>query len=132
VTVDGPAVSLPPLPARDVATYGATPLPPFQPGALPAVFAAAGRSRDGTQAVMFLVNPYAEARAAAIELRGAPQNIVATRAVLLTSESADDENSFESPRKIAPREEPPAAAGPVLQRTLPPYSLTVLSFSIRP
>jgi alpha-L-arabinofuranosidase len=132
VTIDGPAVSLPPLPASAVATYGATPLPPFQPGMLPAVFVAAGRSRDGTQAVMFLVNPYPEARAAAIELRAAPENLVATRTVLLTSKSADDENSFESPRKIAPHEETLAAGGSAVQRTLPPYSLTVLSFSIRP
>ena len=47
-------------------------------------------------------------------------------AIVLTSAGPDDENSFETPMKIAPREETVAISGPSFARTFPAYSLTVL------
>lgn len=124
-TVEGAAVNLPRLPDRDVATYGAPPLPPYHPESLPAVFAAAGEDRQARETVVFLANPYPEPRAATIELRGGRTGANA-REIVLTGDSADDANSFEEPRKIAPREETFAVDAPAFTRTLPPYSLTVL------
>ncbi len=127
VAVTGEPVRLPPLPDRDIATYGATPLPPYHPESLPAVFAAAGTDRRAKETVLFLVNPYAEPRVATVELSGIAGNLTAIRAIVLTSNSADDVNSFEEPTKITPRDEtivPPDGA--TLVRTLTPQSLTVL------
>ena len=77
--------------------------------------------------MLFLVNPYAEPRVATVELSGIAGNLTAIRAIVLTSNSADDVNSFEEPTKITPRDEtivPPDGA--TLVRTLTPQSLTVL------
>lgn len=126
VTVEGPAVTLPPLSAREVATYGASALTPFKPDSLPALFAAAGRDQRKNETVIFLVNPYPEQRAAMIELRGVPATAATAKVALLTSASADDENSFDGPAKIAPREETVQLAGPNFTHPLPANSLTVL------
>jgi alpha-L-arabinofuranosidase len=126
VSVDGPAVSLPALPAASVATYGAPPLPPFRAGPLPAVFVCAGLDRRTGETVIFVVNPYAEAREGTVALSGVGRVAPEGTAIELTSGSPDDENSFESPTKVAPREEAIAVAGPVFQRTFPACSLTVL------
>jgi alpha-L-arabinofuranosidase len=126
VTVAGPAVTLPPLPARDVATYGAPPLTPYKPASIPALFAAAGSDQSAGEVVVIVVNPYAEARAAVIDLHGAKSVAPGVRAVVLTSASPDDDNSFEAPTKVAPREEPVSIAGPSFTHTFPANSLTIL------
>jgi alpha-L-arabinofuranosidase len=126
VSVEGPAVSLPPLPAASVATYGAPPLVPYAPKSLPAVFVAAGRDRRAGETVLFVANPYAEARVVTIELRGAARVAAEARVFVLTSASPDDGNSFEAPTKVAPREELIPIAGPVFPRTFPACSLTIL------
>jgi alpha-L-arabinofuranosidase len=126
VSVEGAAVSLPPLPAASVATYGAPPLVPYAPQPLPAVFVAAGRDRRAGETVLFVANPYAEARAGIIELRGAARVATEARVSVLTSANPDDGNSFEAPTKVAPREELMPIAGPVFARTFPACSLTVL------
>jgi alpha-L-arabinofuranosidase len=74
---------------------------------------------------MFLVNPYAESRAATIELRGA-KIAAEARVTVLTSASADDANTFEEPRKIAPREEMMSVTSSGFARLLAPNSLTVI------
>jgi alpha-L-arabinofuranosidase len=126
VSVEGAAVSLPPLPAASVATYGAPPLVPYAPQPLPAVFVAAGRDRRTGETVLFVVNPYAEARSATIEVRGATRLAADARVFVLTSEDPNDGNSFEAPTKVIPREESMPIAGPVFARTFPACSLTVL------
>ena len=126
VTVDGPTVTLPPLPAHEVATYGATPLPPYQSGPLPAVFAAAGLDRHTGETVLFVVNPYPEPRSGRVTLRGVKSVSPEARAIVLTTASPDDENSFEAPAMIAPREEVLRIAGPEFPHTFPANSLTVL------
>jgi alpha-L-arabinofuranosidase len=132
VSVEGALVNLPPLPARDVATYGATPLPPFKPASIPSLYVAAGEKSRGRDIVVFLVNPFAEPRRATVEFGASARKIVGGRATILTSADPDDGNSFEEPRKVAPRDEPVALDGPVLNRALPAYSLTVLSLAASP
>jgi alpha-N-arabinofuranosidase len=128
VAVEGPPVSLPPLPAASVATYGAPPLVPYASKPLPAVFAAAGRDRRAGETVLFVVNPYVEARAVTIELRGSARVAADARVLVLTSGNPDDGNSFEAPTKVAPREELLPIAGPIFAHTFPACSLTVLRF----
>ena len=132
VTVDGAPVPLPPLPASAVATYGADQLPPFKPASLPAVYVAAGRDARANEIVLFLANPYAEPRVATIEVRGATPPAPAARAIVLTSASADDENSFEEPRKVAPREETIAISAATFTRTLAANSFTVVRIGEKP
>ena len=126
VSVEGPAVSLPPLPAASVATYGAPPLDPPVPPPLPAVFVAAGRDQRAGETVLFVVNPYAEARVAVIELRGTARVAAEARVLVLTSANPDDGNSFEAPARVAPRAELLPIPGPVFPHTFPACSLTVI------
>jgi alpha-L-arabinofuranosidase len=72
------------------------------------------------------VNPFAEPRAATIELRGAGGIAPQAQAFVLTSESPDDANSFESPTHVAPREEKLTLSGASFKRTLAPNSFTVI------
>lgn len=124
LVVDAPPVPLPP--AINASTSGAKALPAYRPAALPALYAVAGRDNRANEIVIFIANPYAEAKAATIELHGVTQLASAAKAIVLTSASPDDENSFEAPMKIAPREETVAISGPSFARTFPAYSLTVL------
>jgi alpha-L-arabinofuranosidase len=48
------------------------------------------------------------------------------KAWVLTSASPDDANSFETPTKVAPREETVTIAGPRFPPAFPAHSLTVL------
>jgi alpha-N-arabinofuranosidase len=124
LVVDAPPVPLPP--AINASTYGAKALPPYRPAALPALYAVAGRDRRANEIVIFIANPYAEAKAASIELRGVTRLAAEAKAIVLTSADPDDVNSFESPMKITPHEDSMAISGPGLARTIPAYSLTVL------
>jgi alpha-L-arabinofuranosidase len=124
LVVDAPAVPLPP--AINASTSGAKALPPYRPVALPALYAVAGRDNRANEIVIFIVNPYAEAKATTIELRGVARLAADAKVIVLTSGSPDDENSFEAPMKIAPREETVAISGTSLARTFPAYSFTVL------
>jgi alpha-L-arabinofuranosidase len=127
-SVEGAAVKMPRLPDKEIATYGAAPLPPYHPDALPAVYAIAGEDRKANEIVVFLVNPFAEPRAATVELRGAAAG-AKVRATILTGEDADATNTFEQPNRVAPREESLALSGSTLTRTLAPQSFTVLRVS---
>ena len=51
---------------------------------------------------------------------------------MLTGASADDENSFEAPTKVAPRETPVAVPGPEFTHIFPANSLTVLRLPLAP
>ena len=126
VALEGAPVALELLPPAAVATHGASALTPFKPDAIPALYVAAGQDNRAHETVLFLVNPFPEPRAATIELRGAAGGTRAGRAFVLTSASPDDGNSFEEPRKVAPREESVTVTGATFTRTLPANSFTVL------
>lgn len=123
--VDGAAIQLPPLPEKEVATSGATPLPPYHPQSLPPVYAIAGEDRGAHEIVVFLANPYSEPRDATVEISGGAAN-AKVGVTVLTGDNADDVNSFDEPRKIAPRQESARLAGTTLKRVLAPQSFTVL------
>ncbi|PTX91418.1 alpha-L-arabinofuranosidase C-terminal domain-containing protein [Opitutus sp. ER46] len=126
--IAGEPIRLTPLPAKEISTYGAAPLPPYHPASVPTVFAVAGIDRTAGELVVFLVNPFAEPRAATLDLRGV--NGTNGRAVVLTSASADDTNTFAEPTRIAPREESFTRGTGPLVRELAPQSVTVLRLGL--
>jgi alpha-L-arabinofuranosidase len=126
VSVDGPPVTLPALPAGSVATYGAPPRPPYRSGPLPALFVAAGWDRQAGEVVLFVANPYAEERAATVALGGASHAATAGKVIVLASTTPDDVNSFEAPATVVPREENLNVGGSELSYRFPASSFTVL------
>jgi alpha-L-arabinofuranosidase len=126
VSIEGPPVTLPALPEASIATYGAPPRPPYRGGPLPALFVAAGWDRTAGEVVIFVANPYGEARDATVALAGANRNATAGRAIVLASATPDDENSFEAPAAVSPREETLGPGGPEFSHRFPASSFTVL------
>ncbi|MGH8020999.1 MAG: alpha-L-arabinofuranosidase C-terminal domain-containing protein [Opitutaceae bacterium] len=55
--IEGPPVTLPPLPRNAIATYGAEPEEPYRPASVPLLFVAAGRDEDAGEIVIFVANP---------------------------------------------------------------------------
>jgi len=118
----------PPAAGQD-AKPAAAPTPAPLP--LPALFAVAGRDERAGELIVTVVNPFADAREADVALRGVVRLAPDARATVLTSASADDENSFESPRKVAPREEPFKVAGPTFTHVFAANSLTIIRLKVR-
>ncbi len=76
--------------------------------------------------VLKVVNAAAEPMDAAVELRGASRLGPTATVSVLTSASPDDENSFEAPAKIAPRQGTIRNVAPIFRHTFPANSVTVL------
>ncbi len=66
-----------------------------------------------------------------IHLSGLADRAGPARAIVLTSENPEDENSFEDPHKVAPRTEEFTLAGPRFTRSFPGNSFTVLRLPTR-
>ncbi len=92
------------------------------------LYAVAGLDRKSGEVVLMAVNPNATATPAEVDLRGAGRVAPAARAIVLTSAGPDDENSFATPTKVAPREEVVTVAGPRFPYVFPADSLTILRF----
>ncbi len=93
---------------------------------LRSMYAVAGLSQATGEVILKVVNAAGAPAETEIELGGATSVARKARAVVLTSASPDDENSFAEPQKVAPREETIANAGPAFRHTFPAYSVTVL------
>ena len=96
------------------------------------LYAVAGRDDRAGETVVMLVNPTNAPLPAAISLHGAAPGPQHGRAIVLTSASANDENTFENPTKVAPQEEEFSAPATDFARTLPANSLTVLRLKNAP
>ena len=127
------AIAAPPpaVPTTPAATSEANAKSVAAPKSLPALFAVAGRDEKAGDMIITVVNPFADAREADIALRGVARVLPDVRATVLTSASADDENSFEAPRKVAPREEAFKITGPTFAHLFPANSLTILRLKVR-
>ncbi len=115
-----------PSPAAD---EKAKPAPAPKP--LPALYAVAGRDSTAGDLIITVVNPFAEVREADVALRGVARVTPDVRAIVLTSASADDENTFDAPRKVAPRETTFKIAGTTFTHAFPANSLTILRLKVR-
>jgi len=88
------------------------------------LYAVAGRDNETGDTILTVVNAGSQAVEAAIELDGRKPMEVEGSAIVLTSDSPDDVNSFVIPDKVAPREEPLGLRGPAGRRTFAAHSVT--------
>ena len=98
----------------------------------PALYAVASRTHDGKQIILKLVNTGTVPRRVTFELKGVGSVAPKGRAIVMTSRDEKDENSFEQPRHVAPKESVVTGIAKNFARTLPARSITVLRLSVRP
>jgi alpha-L-arabinofuranosidase len=96
-----------------------------------ALYATAGKTRDGEELIMKLVNVGTLPMVTSFHLRGAESMGRQGRAIVLTSKDASDENSFADPKRVAPVESKVKGMGKAFTRTLPPLSVTILRVSLK-
>lgn len=89
------------------------------------LYAIAGRDEKNGEVIIDVVNPTDEARVTNINLRGADLVATTGRAIILSGDLAD-ENSLQSPGKVAPREETVSDVKANFTHTFPANSFTVL------
>ena len=97
----------------------------------PSVYATAGITKEQNALIIKIVNPFPEEKQCNVELMESPEILPDGKAIILTSDSQDDENSFADPVKIAPRVIPLRNAGKSFKYVCPASSLSVLRLKIR-
>ncbi|MDQ3812603.1 MAG: DUF1080 domain-containing protein [Armatimonadota bacterium] len=98
----------------------------------PSLYAVAGRDKENGDVILKVVNVSGQPAETAIDLRGAKQVAPTGSALVLTSASPLDENSFAAPARVAPRRETLALSRPNFSRTFPAHSVTVLRLKAMP
>jgi alpha-L-arabinofuranosidase len=96
-----------------------------------ALYAAAGRDNKSGETILAIANPGGVPVTTQINLAGAKTIAPSAKAIVLTSTSPDDENSFDQPKKVSPREETIHAGGPQFEYTFPPWSFTIVRVGTR-
>ena len=99
--------------------------------AIRSLYASATRDNASGEVIVKVVNVAAEAIAAEVELAGVRETAGNGRAVVLTSSSPLDENTLESPIKVAPQSRPLPVGGRTFAHEFPGNSLTVLRVPVR-
>lgn len=93
---------------------------------LKALYATAGRTADGQEVILKVVNVSDKNLETALDLKGLASVKPGARNIVLTSGSVSDENSLDEPTKIAAREVPVKIESPAFHHTFPAHSVTVL------
>ena len=93
---------------------------------MPGLYAVASRADATGEIILKTVNASDAPLATAIALPGAGKLAPQAPAWVLTSASPDDENSFDAPAKIAPKEEALSNVAPEFPHTFPAHSVTVM------
>jgi len=96
-----------------------------------ALYATAGKTQNGKELIMKLVNAGSAPLAIAFQLRGAQSVGEQGTAFVLTSKNANDENSFLDPKRVAPVESKMTGLSKSFTRTLPPLSVTILRMALK-
>lgn len=91
---------------------------------MPSLYAVAGRA--GNDSILKVVNAAAEPLETRIRLTGSGKPPSSATATVLTSDSRDDENSFDEPAKVAPKDVPVANVSADFRHTFPANSVTVM------
>jgi alpha-L-arabinofuranosidase len=89
-------------------------------------FALAGRSDDGHELTVKVINAAAEPVSATVDLQNAASLARQAEQIVLTSPRPGDNNSLENPLKVVPSSCAVALDGPKFTREFPPYSFTLL------
>ena len=95
------------------------------------VLAIAGRDDQRGELIIKAINTSGNAARMTFDVTGVPRVAATGQLTVLASADPLDENSFDSPRKIAPVTTAVSGLGRNFTRTLPPYSLSILRVSIR-
>lgn len=95
-------------------------------GGMRSLYACAGLKQGSGELILKVVNMLSQPQETAIRLHGAGRLAPSARAIVLASSSADDENTFDAPTKVAPREESVSGIAPSFRHTFPANSITVL------
>lgn len=91
------------------------------------VYAAAGRDNRTGETILAVTNPGSESLATQVKLSGV-QGVSSAKAIVLAATGPEAENSFATPREVAPRETTLRFSGPAFEHQFPPCSLTILRF----
>ncbi len=95
-----------------------------------ALAATAGLSDRGDELILKVVNGGPKSLATGVSLRGVEQVESRAPAIVLTGGSADDENSFNAPARVVPRNETVENMGPNFRHEFPAYSVTILRMKL--
>lgn len=90
------------------------------------VFAIAGLDETNGDVVIKLVNAHAEPKPIHINLQHAGQLKKEGKAIILSANAPDDENSFEHPEAFVPTTVPLSVEQPAFMYTCKPWSITIL------
>jgi alpha-L-arabinofuranosidase len=90
------------------------------------LYACAGLKQGSNELILKVVNMLDQPQNTAIDLQGAHKLAGTARAIVLASPKAADENTFDAPTKVAPREESVRNIAPLFRYTFPANSITVL------
>ncbi len=90
------------------------------------VFAVAGRSADGNELVVKMINLAPESYTADLKLGDLKQFAPEAELSILTSNKPTDNNSLDAPQAVVPKSGKLRIQSPALHQELPPHSLTIL------
>jgi alpha-L-arabinofuranosidase len=97
-----------------------------------ALYAVAGTDTKTGEIIVKVVNASDHPVDTVLDLNGGSMPAGEAHALVLTSGSPDDENSFATPTKVAPKDEPIRVSGTQLTRVFPANSVTVLRLPTTP
>lgn len=89
------------------------------------LYASAVHDEKSGDVIVKVVNTAATPLETEVKLAGA-KKLTNPRAIVLTSDNPNDENTLDEPTKVVPRPQPVSASGPVFKHSFPGNSLTVL------
>jgi alpha-L-arabinofuranosidase len=98
----------------------------FEEKPLPVLYAVASRNRRTREVILKVVNVSDRAVESEIRLQGVRSLQPSGKVIQLTSDSLDDENSLDNPKRVAPVESTLRGVSPQFRYTFPKYSLTVI------
>ncbi len=96
------------------------------PMTVSSLYAMAGEKKDSGEVILKVVNASTQPQEVAIDLKGAKSVEPKAKAIVLASENGDDENSFEQPSKVAPKEETISNAARSFRHTFSGNSVNIL------
>jgi alpha-N-arabinofuranosidase len=94
------------------------------------LFASAVKDVNSKEVILKIVNAAASTQNVSIDVKGAKLDTKGT-AIILKGDEVNDENSFESPMKISPKEREFKLKGSQIQYDFPAYSVTVLKIKMK-
>jgi alpha-L-arabinofuranosidase len=98
----------------------------FEEKPLPVLYAVASRNRRTREVILKVVNVSDRAVESEIRLQGVRSLQPSGKVIQLTSDSLDDENSLDNPKRVAPVESTLRGVAPQFRYTFPKHSLTVI------